>query len=148
MTPTPTRLLELLMQNLMAEIMPAVQPAYRQSSVATWGILLQLVREEFDRAAARRFEENGALRLLFGEAAAVVADTELAARLRAAAAGADASLRIPDLDASNQELRRLLIELHAHVERLEGEPARQLDDAIWRELAASTERRRMAIAPF
>jgi hypothetical protein len=147
-TPSPARLLELLTQNLLTEIMPAVAPAYRQASVATWGILVQILGEELERAAARRFEENGALRALFGEALATVADAGLASQLRAAAAGADTSLRISDLDAANRELRALLIALHAHVEGLDGEAARALDDAIWRELAASTERRRIAIAPF
>jgi len=147
-TPSPARLFELLTQNLLGEIMPAVEPAYRQSSVATWGILVQVAGEEFERAAARRSEENAALRTLFGEAAAVVTDAELAARAAEAAAGSDASLRISDLDASNRALRQLLIDVHAHVEGLDGDAARALDDAIWRELAASTERRRIPIAPF
>ena len=59
----------------------------------------------------------------------------------------DASLRVPDLDAANLALRALLIELHAHVEELPGAEARRLEAAIWRELAASTERRKLSLSP-
>jgi len=148
MKPDPSHVLERVMQSLLTEIAPAVQPAYRQASVAMQAMLLASIREEMDRAAARRVEENGALRALFADAAAVVRDAALCERLASAAAGEDASLRVPDLDAANVALRALLIELHAHVETLGGGDARRLEAALWRELAASTERRRLSIGPF
>jgi hypothetical protein len=110
--------------------------------------LLLAVREEFDRAAARRVEENRALRRLFADAVSVVAGDRLRARLRDAAATEDTSLLVPDLERRNNELRALLIDLHAHVESLPGDDARALEDAIWRELRASTERRRLSLAVF
>jgi len=145
--PDPSHVLERVMQSLLAEIAPAVQPAYRQASVAMHAMLLGSVREEFDRAAARRAEENAALRALFADAAATLGDAGLRERLASAARTADASLRVPDLDAANLALRALLIELHAHVETLAGPEARRLEAAIWRELAASTERRKLALGP-
>lgn len=147
MKPDPSHVLERVMQSLLAEIAPAVQPAYRQASVAMHAMLLGSVREEFDRAAARRAEENAALRALFADAAATLGDAGLRERLASAARTADASLRVPDLDAANLALRALLIELHAHVETLAGPEARRLEAAIWRELAASTERRKLALGP-
>ena len=54
---------------------------------------------------------------------------------------------MPDLEAGNRALRSLLIELHAHVEGLPGDGARRIEAAIWRELAASTERRKLASGP-
>jgi len=146
--PDPSHVLERVMQSLLAEIAPAVQPAYRQASVAMHAMLLGSVREEFDRAAARRAEENAALRALFADAAATLGDAGLRERLASAARTADASLRVPDLDAANLALRALLIELHAHVETLAGPEARRLEAAIWRELAASTERRKLSLSPF
>jgi len=145
--PDPSHVLERVMQSLLAEIAPAVQPAYRQASVAMHAMLLGSVREEFDRAAARRAEENAALRALFADAAAA-ADAALRERLASAARTADASLRVPDLEVANLALRALLIELHAHVETLAGPEARRIEAAIWRELAASTERRKLALSPF
>ena len=147
MKPDPSHALERMMQALMGEIAPAVEPAYRKSSVTVQAMVALCIRDEIDRAAARRVEENRALRELFAEAGPVVADAALRERLAAAARGAEASLLVPELEAGNRALRSLLIELHAHVEGLAGDAARRIEAAIWRELAASTERRKLALGP-
>jgi hypothetical protein len=146
--PDVPKALEIVAGRLLFDVAPHVAPAYRQSSIGVTAILLGIVREEWDRAAARRVEENAALRALFRDALPVVTDTDLRQRLAAAADSADASLLVSQLEASNDALRALLIELHAHVEELEGAPARALDAAIWRELVLSTERRKLSLAPF
>jgi hypothetical protein len=146
--PEASHALERLMQALLTEIAPAVSPPYRQASVTMQAMMLAAIREEIDRAASRRVDENRALRALFGDAAPVVTDAALQGRLAAAARSVDESLLVPALEASNRALRALLIELHAHVETLGGEAARRLEAAIWRELAASTERRKLALGPF
>jgi hypothetical protein len=133
---------------LLAEVAPAVGVDYLQRNTGIAAIMLQMAAEEWDRAAARRSEENAALRALFREAAPEVADAALRARLAEAAAGADADLRLSVLDASNRALRALLIELHAHVEAQATAGARRVEDAIWAELRRSTERRAFALAPF
>ena len=147
MKPEASHALERLMQALLTELMPAVQPAYRQAGVGVQAMMVAAIREELDRAAARRVEENRALRQLFADAAPVVTDAALRERLAAAAAGADANLLVPELEAGNRALRSLLIELHAHVEGLGGDAARRIEAAIWRELSASTERRKLALGP-
>jgi hypothetical protein len=146
--PEATHALERLTQALLVEIAPAVQPAYRQASVSIQAMMLLVIREEFDRAAARRVEENRALRALFADAASAVSEVALRERLAAAAASDDPSLRVPELEAGNRALRTLLIELHAHVEGLESAEARRIEAAIWRELAASSERRKFSLGPF
>lgn len=133
---------------LMGQIGPALPTSYQQSSAMALGAILLSTSEEFERAAARRVEENTSLRRLFGAARSVVTDSELGARLEQAAASSDGDLAVSALEASNARLRALLIELHAHVEEIESPEARSLDDAIWRELAASTERRKLAFASF
>lgn len=148
MKPDPQRVLEQTVQNLLVDVLPSLQPRYRQAGLAISAGLLMSVREEFDRAAARRVEENAALRALFARGASVVTDTALAARLRAAAATRDESLLVPALDATNRELRALLIELHAQIEALATPAARELDAAIWRELVASAARRRLSSGAF
>jgi len=147
MKPEPSHALERLMQALLTELMPAVQPAYRQAGVGIQAMMIAAIREEHDRAAARRVEENRALRSLFADAAPTVTDAALRGRLGAAAQSEEASLLVPDLEASNGTLRSLLIELHAHVESLAGDAARRIEAAIWRELAASTERRKLGLGP-
>ncbi len=148
MKPDVGRFLDVATLHLMTRTGAALPPGYEQSSVGVLAVMLAEVKQEFERAAARRVEENAALRGLFAEAALVVADTALRARLEEAAAGAEASLLVSALEASNAALRALLIELHAHVEELDSPGARRIEDAIWRELAASTERRRIGIGAF
>ena len=147
MKPDAAHALERMMQALLTEVAPVVQPAYRQATVTMHAMMLLAIREELDRAAARRVAENGALRALFAEALPAVADAGLRERLAAAARSTDASLLVPELDAGNRTLRGLLIELHAHVETQGGEAARRVEATIWRELAASTERRKLSLGP-
>ena len=147
MKPEVGRFLEVAMGHLLGRVGPALS-GYDQSSVMLLATMLGSVREEFDRAAARRVVENEALRALFAEAAPVVEQEGLGERLREAAAEEDRDLAVPALEAANVRLRELLIELHVHVEGLHSEAARALESAIWRELAASTERRKLALGPF
>jgi hypothetical protein len=148
MKPEVSRFLEVASGMLLTEFAPNIEPSYRQASLSTMAVMLTLVRDEFERAAERRVVENRELRRIFGEAVPVVSDARLRERLEAAAAGEDTSLAVSELERGNSELRGLLIDLHAHVEDQATPEARRIEAEIWRELAASTERRRFAIAPF
>lgn len=148
MKPEIPNVLEIIAGTLLFDVAPHVSPSYRQSSVGVTAMLLGMVREEWDRAAARRIEENAALRALFRDAVSAVSDTDLRRRLEEAAASSDSSCLVSELERANDALRALLIELHAHVEQQTSAEARVIEAAIWRELAASTERRRLALAPF
>ena len=53
-----------------------------------------------------------------------------------------------DLESANGALRGLLIELHAHIEELASPEAGRIEASIWRELAASTERRKLSLGPY
>ena len=148
MKPDVDRLLEVAAVQLMGQVSPALPSSYEQSSAAAMGALLLAVREEFERGARRRVEENRALRELFRTAAPVVGPGPLAERLESAAATQDDDLGITPLEAANGELRGLLVELHARVEELDSPAARDLEDAIWSELVTSTERRKLAFSFF
>ena len=148
MKPDVATYLAELGRSLVEEAGQRLPTAFERSAAIRHGLLAQAAAEEFDRAAARRIEENAALRALFAGAAEVVGDGDLAARLRIAAASEETSYRVTQLDASNAGLRALLIELHAHVETVAGEPARVLEATIWRELQRSTDRRRLSLARF
>jgi hypothetical protein len=148
MKPDPDKFFEVSAVHLMTRTGPALGAGYEQSSVGVLAGMLLEVRVEFDRAAARRVEENQALRRLFADSLGVVSDAALRTRLEQAAAGSDASLAVSDLEGRNAELRALLIDLHCHVEGLDGAEARRLEESIWRELVASTERRRLPMGPF
>jgi hypothetical protein len=148
MKPDVARVLEVMTGSLMVDVAPNVAPSYRQASVFANALLLTSIREELDRIAERRVDENRALRALFTDAAPDVADAALRARLAEAAAAPEASLRISALDARNAALRQLAIELHAYVEGQDAPAARRIEAALWRELAASTERRKLGLQAF
>jgi hypothetical protein len=146
--PDVSRVLEVCASSLMLDVAPNVAPSYRQASVFATALLLSSIREELDRIADRRVEENRALRALFADAAPAVEEASLRERLVEAARGEEPSLRISALDAGNAALRQLLIDLHTHVETQDGAEARRIEAAIWRELKASTERRRLGLNAF
>jgi len=148
MRPEPSRFLGVAAGHLMTKTAAAIESGYEQSSVSVIGLMLTQLAEEFDRAAARRVEENRTLREIFAQAIDDVADDDLRAKLAEAASGDDPDLAVAALEQSNCELRALLIELHAHVEELDSPAARDLEAEIWRELVASTERRKLGIGPF
>ena len=148
MKPDPRTVLDAIAKSLVRTIMPAVADPYARDEVAKHALLLGALAEEFDRAAARRIEENVALRALFAAFAKVIVAEPLASRLKAAASGRDGSHLVSDLDRANQELRRLLIEAHTALESLMGDAARRLEAEVWRELRQSTERRRLSVGRF
>jgi len=111
---------------LMKNAMPGVPEPERASDLSLSAMLLMVVGEIWDRQAHILVEENRAVRALLGEA------------------GEDADLRLSVLQAENDRLRAALIEAHAAAEAA-GDQARQ--DAIWAELIAATERRKLSTAP-
>ena len=147
MTPDVGSVLNGIVRSLMFELAPELQSPYAAQTIQLSAGLLMMINEEFDRAAARLADENEALLALFADAAASVAHAELAEELRAETSrGRGASLQVSALRERNRALRRLLVRLHEHVEKLEGAAARAIEERIWRELAESTRRRQLALA--
>ena len=148
MKPEVDVVLRSMMTKLLVEVAPAIGDPYVRSNVEAMVALLAAAAEEFDRAAEVRVEENRSMRAILRDAAANVADGEFRARLTVAAGESDSSLRIGDLNAANDRLRALLIELHSLVEAVNEEWARRIDGAIWAELRASAQRRAISFYPF
>lgn len=111
---------------LLKNAMPGVPEPERASDLSLSAMLLMLTGEIWDRQAHILVEENRAVRALLGET------------------GEDADLHLSILKAENDRLRAALIDAHIAAEAA-GDVARQ--DAIWAELAAATERRRLDTAP-
>jgi len=111
---------------LMKNAMPGVPEPERTSDLSLSAMLLVVAAEVWDRQAQVLVEENRAVRALLGET------------------GDDPDLRLSVLQAENNRLRRALTEAHAAAEA-SGDEARA--EAIWGELIASTERRRLSTAP-
>ena len=123
MTPSVPSVLAELAAVALRSAAPDLPPAERASNLGLTAMLLQLAAEVWDGAAARLVSENQALRAL----------------LRVEGAAED--LRISALKAANDRLRAKLIAAQVEAEQA-GDLARQ--DAIWAELVASTERRKIS----
>jgi hypothetical protein len=125
MTPDIPSVLAELAGLLVRNADPATPAAERTSALTLSSMLLMVAAEVWDGAAARLVEENRAL-------AALLPDT-----------ASEADLRLSALRAENARLRGLLIAAHIAAEQA-GDSARE--DAIWAELLASTERRKLSIS--
>ena len=125
MTPSVPSVLSELANLLMRNAVPGVPDAERASALGLSAMLLSLSAEVWDGAAHNLVEENRALRKLLG------------------LAGQDDDLHISALRAENDRLRAQLIDAQIAAET-SGDTARQ--DAIWAELRASTERRKLSIS--
>lgn len=147
MKPDADHLLRMLAGRLLTHVMPAISAEYVQSNIALVSLLMMAAAEDFDRAAARLIEENRQMQRIFADATAMVSDLDLKRRLEKAAGMVDEDFRVSALESANQPMRSLLIDLHAHIESLEGEDAKKIDDAIWIELAESAKRRSYMIWP-
>lgn len=148
MKPDIQAVLAQTVQAMLQGFAPQAATPYAASQIGMTAFVLSMAVEDFDRVAQRRVEENRAIRGLFRRAADLGLEPGLAGRLAALAAGADDDLRISALDAGAAALRAALIDLHAAIETRIDPEAKALNEGIWRELAASTERRRFAGANF
>ncbi len=145
MNPEGDKILNLSIQRLGTAIAPLVGETFAQGQIGLIGMMLTLVANEYERGADLRANENKEIRALFSELAPAVKDASLKARLETAAAAHDGSLRISALNVANYGLRRLLAELHAHVESQEGK--RAAERRIWTLLRKIAERRLVTLAP-
>jgi hypothetical protein len=138
MKPEGDQILGLSAQWLGANVVPNLGASYLQGTTGLTNILLALVAQEYERGADIRATENAELRALFAELAPGIDDAMLRAKLDAAAATRDDSLKISVLNAANAELRRLLIALQI---RCEQSGAQAAEKRIWAVLQTMAERR-------
>jgi hypothetical protein len=124
-----------------ANAMPDVHPADRAGALGLSAALLALASQAWDGAAQNLVTENRAIRELLARGAA------FAPEAAALADGSDDDLRVSALDAGNARLRAALITLQIAVEGRGTAEAAALDDALWAELIASTERRLVPGSP-
>jgi hypothetical protein len=125
MTPDVPSVLAELAQLVLRNAAPDVPDGERANALGLSSMLLALAAEVWDGAAENLVQENRAL-------AALLEDT-----------ATESDLRLSALRAENARLRGLLIQAHIAAEQA-GDTARE--DAIWTELRASTERRKLSVS--
>jgi len=112
-------------------ISPAIEDPYTGQMARLSCMLLTICANGVDDAAELRVEENAAIRLHLGEAAALLAEP-LAGELEQAAQSADPGLKISVLDGENHRLRCLLVDAQAALERAGQPAAQEMVQRIWR----------------
>ena len=126
MTPSVPDVLLELAGLLVRNAAPDVPPSERASNLSLSAALLGILAETWDGQAAILVEENSALRTLLGQD------------------GLDADLRLSALQSENDRLRAALITLQVGAE---ANRDTTMQDRIWAELAASTQRRKLSTSP-
>ena len=139
MKPDVDQVLQTSAAQLMANLAPELSSTYALGSASLLSLMMALSARQVDRAAEIRVLENRDIRALFGALAPRIEDETLKARIIEASQGRDESVVVSALDESNGALRKLLIELHAHVDELAG--GRDAERQIWEVLKRSAERR-------
>lgn len=142
MKPEANDILEKSAAQLMGQLAPQLAASYAHGSAALLALLMKFAAREYERGADIRAAENTDMRVLFAELAPSVRDVPLKARLKVAADKRDPSLTISALNAANNDLRRLLIELQVHIE---GIGARAAEKRIWGSLKAMAVRRAVSL---
>ncbi len=141
MRPACEDILRILSNSLVSDYVPNIPAEKSRTDLGLMALMLGVVNEEIDRSAARRVEENRDLRDLFLKVLPMVQDPGLRRRLEQAVATREEDYRISALDRLNADLLKILIELHEHVEELEGPEAREAEEALWQAVEGWTRRR-------
>jgi hypothetical protein len=131
---------------LFSQVAPIVPTPFGQQTAGIAGTLASIAGQEVDRLADRLLAENRAIVAVVDAAAPVVTVVALRSRIAVAPAELDTpDIRISTLQAANDRLRALLIDIHAAVELTPGEGARAMEERIWAELVESTRRRHVEV---
>lgn len=142
MKPDPPLVLRGIVSQYLKSIGPELSTPFAQGNFGQGLMLLNIIAQEYDRAAARLVEEDNAILPLLAAGLPLVSEDSLASRLREALDNSyHADLHVSALERENSLLRGLLAELHSFVEELPNPAAVELNERIWAELQESTRRR-------
>ncbi|MEO6398621.1 MAG: hypothetical protein ABIP13_09160 [Tepidiformaceae bacterium] len=143
MKPEPQKVLG-TMAGALAMLSPEIASAFGQQTSGLSAALAMVLAQEWDRAASRLVEENVRVTGLLERSRLVIRDELLHARIDGVVERIPAiDLRVSALQAENDELRRLLTDVHATVDGAEGAESELLNRLIWDELRESTRRRHL-----
>ena len=106
----------LLASPVIASLIAKAPDAYTAADIGLLTALVDMVRQDYDRAAAVHVADQREIAAIFEVASAEGVDAGLKARMAAAAARNSASLKVSDLAVRTDALMAVLIDLHAAVE--------------------------------
>ncbi|HEY3949667.1 hypothetical protein [Phenylobacterium sp.] len=147
MTPEVPSVLSELAGLLLRNADPDTPAGERANALTLCAMILAVAAEVWDDAADILVKENRSFWSLIQTGARLVADPALAADLAAFPAFAEDDYRLSALGAYNSRARGLIIRLHAALEDDVRDEADTVYRTIWALLVASTERRKLSMAP-
>ncbi|MDG1958907.1 MAG: hypothetical protein P8K76_02930 [Candidatus Binatia bacterium] len=147
MSVQPMKIAQTLAASFLMGQVVAPRGSYETKSSMLAGVLLMMFAEDADKMAERLHEENAAMREIFRDADDLVEDADLVGRLEASMVSQN-SLRVSILQAENDGMRAVFADLQAALEEIDSPPAAALEQRMWEELKASTQRRSLASQPL
>ena len=146
MKPDPSVALNGLAQTLIADLSPDIRTPFGQSTASMSAGVAMLLARQVDGLVDRLVVENDATAAILSDACTLLT-ASLADRVRLAVRDrTPADLKVSTVQAINDRLRALLIEVHAEVEAQDSPQAAALNERIWSELAESTRRREVDLS--
>ncbi len=146
MRPDPGRVLMGLTSKLALTVAADCRTPFGQTTAGHAAALTMVLAQEVDRLPERLYRETEAVSAILEDALPLL-DRTLAARVRETLANRTSpDLRISSLQAANDAVRAVLVDVHAAVEALDSAAARAMNERIWDELRESTRRRHVVMA--
>ena len=142
MIPHTPQALGFLIQRLFSSVGPELTTPYALADLGLIATLLNMVGQDFPRAAEARLADIREMRDIFSDALGLIHDSSLSARLASAQEVHISDVGIESLDEVHAQHSTLLIETHAHVERVDSRAAETVNRAIWAHLEKHAERHR------
>jgi hypothetical protein len=140
MKPDPSKVLVGMANAVMVGLAAEARTPFGQTVAGMAGMLALALAQEVDRLPDRLNNENLGLAALLTDARALV-DPALAAGIDEVANAAPANIRVSTLQALNDRLRGVLVDVHVAVEARNSPEARAMNDRVWAELIESVQRR-------
>jgi hypothetical protein len=127
-----------------AQQVPEAPTPFGQQTLGIAAGLSMMLAQDIDRAPARLVDEYRATAAILRDAAPVIGDAALSARIDdALSRDILADLQVSALQAADDAIRALLVEVHARIEATPGNTAADINERIWHELQESTRRRHL-----
>jgi hypothetical protein len=147
MSVQPMKIAQTLAASFLMGQVVAPRGSYETKSSMLAGVLLMMFAEDADKMAERLHDENAAMREIFRDAGDLIEDGDLVVRLEASVVS-ESSLRVSILQAENDGMRAVFADLQETLEAMDSPPAAELEQRMWEELKASTQRRSLASQPL
>jgi hypothetical protein len=133
--------LQAVAQALLTDLPGEIRSPFGKFLAGVSGSLALVLTQELDRLVDRLVTENEATAVILSGACPLLSP-DLADRVRFTVRDrTPRDLKISTVQAINDSLRALLIEVHAQVERQDSAEAQAMNGRIWAELAESVRRR-------